>query len=203
MRTRLMVGAGLALLAGIASQRVKPMACPYALRWTTEFPRPYLTRAAVVRVLAPHPGEQVLEVGPAHGYHSFAVAEQLAPGGTLHACDIQEKMLDALMRRAAKRGIENIAPKQGDARELPYADGSFDAAFLVTVLGEIPDQMAALRELQRVIRPGGRLVVGEIAPVDPHFVRFAVLRRRAETANFMLQRRVGPRLSYLALFLRT
>ena len=203
MRTKLMVGAGFALLAGIASQRVKPMACPYALRWTTEFPRPYLTRAAVLKVLSPRPGEQVLEVGPAHGYHSFAVAEQLAPGGTLHACDIQEKMLDALMRRAAKRGIENIVPKQGDARELPYADGSFDAGFLVTVLGEIPDQTAALRELHRVIRPGGRLVVGEIAPLDPHFVRFAVLRRRAEAANFLFQSRTGPRLSYLAVFHRT
>lgn len=200
MRTRLMVGAGFAVLAAIASQRVKPLPCPYALRWTTEFPRPYLTRAAVLRVLGPQPGEEVLEVGPAHGYHSFVVAEQLAQGGTLHALDIQEKMLDALMRRAAKRGIENIVPKQGDARALPYADGSFDAAFLVTVLGEIPDQPAALRELHRVIRPGGRLVVGEIAPIDPHFVRFAVLRRRAEAANFLFRSRAGPRLSYLALF---
>jgi ubiquinone/menaquinone biosynthesis C-methylase UbiE len=187
-------------VAAVASQRVKPIPCPYALRWTTEIPRPYLTRAAVVKVLAPQPEEQVLEVGPAHGYHSFAVAEQLAPGGTLRAFDIQEKMLDALMRRAAKQGIENIVPKQGDARELPYEDDSFDAAFLVTVLGEIPDQMAALRELQRVIRPGGRLVVGEIAPLDPHFVRFAVLCRRAEAANFLFQSRTGPRLSYLALF---
>jgi ubiquinone/menaquinone biosynthesis C-methylase UbiE len=203
MRNRVALGAGFVLLAAVASQRVKPIPCPYALRWTTEIPRPYLTRAAVVRVLAPQPGEHVLEVGSAHGYHSFAVAEQLAPGGDLHAVDIQEKMLDALMRRAAERGIENIVPKQADARELPYPDGSFDAAFLITVLGEIPDQAAALRELHRVIRPRGRLVVGEIAPLDPHFVRFAVLRRRAEAASFLFQSRTGPRLSYLAQFHRT
>jgi len=157
----------------------------------------------VLRVLAPQPGEQILEVGPGPGYHSFAVAEQLTPGGTLHAFDIQQKMLDELMRRAARRGIANIAPTQGDARELPYSDGSFDAAFLITVLGEIPDQAATLRELHRVIRPGGRLVVGETLPLDPHFVRSSVLRRRAEAASFSFQRRVGPPFSFLAVFRRT
>jgi ubiquinone/menaquinone biosynthesis C-methylase UbiE len=111
-------------------------------------------------------------------------------------------MLDALMRRAAQRAIENIVPKQGDARALPYADGCVDAAFLITVLGEIPDQSAALRELHRVIRPGGRLVVGEIAPLDPHFVGAAALRRRSEAAGFSFESRTGPRLSYLALFAR-
>jgi ubiquinone/menaquinone biosynthesis C-methylase UbiE len=197
------VGAGAVLVASIASQRVKPIPCPYSMRWTTEIPRPYLSRAAVVKVLAPQPGEQILEVGPANGYHSFAVAERLAPGGTLHALDIQQKMLDALMRRAAQRGIATIAPRQGDARALPYSKDSFDAAFLVTVLGEVPDQAAALSELHRVIRPGGRLVVGETAPLDPHFVRFAALCRRAEAAGFAFESRRGPRLSYLATFVRS
>jgi SAM-dependent methyltransferase len=203
MRTKMVVGAGLALVAGVASQRVKPIPCPYALRWTTEIPRPYLSRAAVVRVLAPARGEQILEVGPAHGYHSFAVAEKLVPSGTLHALDIRQKMLDALMRRASQRGIENIVPKQGDARDLPYEEASVDAAFLITVLGEIPDQDAALRELHRVIHPGGRLVVGEIAPLDPHFVGAVALRRRAEMAGFSFESRTGPRLAYLASFTRS
>ena len=66
------------------------------------------------------------------------------------------------MREAAKRGIANIESTLGDAQALPYDDDSFDAAYLVTVLGEIPDQDAALRELARVVRPGGRLVVGEL-----------------------------------------
>ena len=52
---------------------------------------------------------------------------------------------------------------------MPYADDSFDAAYLVTVLGEIPDQGAALRELRRVVKPGGRIVVGELFG-DPHMV---------------------------------
>ena len=52
---------------------------------------------------------------------------------------------------------------------MPYEDGTFDAAFLVTVLGEVPDQDSALRELARVLQPGGRLIVGELLG-DPHYV---------------------------------
>ena len=195
------VGGG-AAAALIISQRVKPLPCPYALRWTTDVPRPYLTRRKVVEVLRPHTGEQIMEVGPGPGSHTSAVAERLTPGGQLHVFDIQQPMLDALMRRAAKRGVEHVVPRQGDARELPYADASFDAALLVTVLGEIPDQDRALRELHRVIRPGGRLVVGEIPALDPHFVRFPVLRRRAEAAGFRLDHREGPGLAFIARFRR-
>jgi ubiquinone/menaquinone biosynthesis C-methylase UbiE len=156
----------------------------------------------VVEVLEPQAGQQLLEVGPGPGYHTFAVAERLTPGGQLHVFDIQQEMLDALMQRAARREVDNVVPRQGDARKLPYADESFDGALLVTVLGEIPDQELALRELQRVIRPGGRLVVGETPALDPHFVRHPVLRRRAEAAGFRFERREGPGLAFLARFRR-
>ena len=195
--------AGGVVLAGVTiSQRVKPLPCPYALRWMTDIPRPYLTRRKVVEILEAQPGERALEVGPGPGYHTFAVAERLEPGGELHVFDIQQKMLDALMQRAAKRGVDNVVPQQGDARRLPYADDSFDAALLVTVLGEIPGQEAALRELHRVIRAGGRVVVGETPALDPHFVRFPVLRRRAEEAGFRFEHRMGPGLAFLARFRR-
>jgi ubiquinone/menaquinone biosynthesis C-methylase UbiE len=66
-------------------------------------------------------------------------------------------LLDHTLSRARERDLQNITPTQGDARRLPYANASFDAAYLVAVLGEIPDQEAALRELARVHTPGGRL----------------------------------------------
>jgi SAM-dependent methyltransferase len=201
-RTEIALGGAAAIAAVTISQRIKPLPCPYALRWATEVPRPYLTRRKVLEVLQPKPGEQVLEVGPGPGYHTFAVAERLLPGGQLHAFDIQQKMLDAMMRRAAERGVENVMPLQGDALALPYSDGAFDSALLVTVLGEIPDQELALRELHRVIRPRGKLVVGEIPALDPHFVRFPVLRRRAEAAGFQFERRDGPGLAFIAAFRR-
>ena len=103
------------------------------------------------------------------------------------------------MRRAAERGLANVTPTQGDARQLPYPDASFDAAYLTAVLGEIPDQDAALRELARVLKPGGRRVVGELFG-DPHGVSPKPLRRRAEAAGLSFTRRSGTPLGYFAAF---
>jgi ubiquinone/menaquinone biosynthesis C-methylase UbiE len=80
-------------------------------------------------------------------------------------------MLDDVMSRARTQGITNIRA----ARGLPYGDGTFDAAYLVGVLGEIPDEPTALRELRRVLKPNGRLVIGEVF-FDPDFVRWARCR---------------------------
>ena len=117
-------------------------------------------------------------MGPGTGYYALPVAEWLAPGGRLDVLDVQQEMLDHTLRRAGEHGIENITPALADARELPYEDDSFDGAYLVTVLGEIPDQDAALRELRRVVRPGGRIVVGELFG-DPHMVTHSALAERA------------------------
>jgi ubiquinone/menaquinone biosynthesis C-methylase UbiE len=102
------------------------------------------------------------------------------------------------MRRARKAGLGNGEPRRGDARRLPYPDAAFDAAYLVTVLGEIPDQDTALRELRRVIKPGGRVVVGELLG-DPHMVGERMLRRRAMAAGLTLERRVGPPFGYFGV----
>jgi SAM-dependent methyltransferase len=186
----------LATLAVAFWWRKNPSACPYSQRFWVEAPHPGITRKRLLEILAPQPGEQVLEVGPGTGYYTLGVAERL-DGGALAAFDIQQEMLDHLMREAAKREISNIEPRRGDARELPYEDDSFDAAFLVTVLGEIPDPDAALRELGRVLRPGGRLVVGELFG-DPHMVTLRKLRERSELAGFSFERRLGTPLAYFA-----
>jgi ubiquinone/menaquinone biosynthesis C-methylase UbiE len=110
-------------------------------------------------------------------------------------------MLDHTIRRARERGLWNVNPSQGDAQDLPYDESSFDAAILITVLGEIPDQDAALREVARVLRPGGRLIVGELFG-DPHMVTLGSLQRRAEGAGLAFERRVGPKLGYFARFTR-
>ena len=146
-----------------------PSACPYGQRFWVEAPHPLITRARLRDVLNPKPGERVLQVGPGTGYYTLNVAKCVSPGGRLDIFDLQQEMLDHTMRRAGERGLTNITATQGDAQELPYPDASFDATHLITVLGEIPDQDAALRELARVLKPGGRLVVGELFG-DPHWV---------------------------------
>ena len=141
----------------------------------------------------------MLEVGPGTGYYALHVAEWLEPGGTLDVLDLQQVMLDHVMRRGQECGIENIVPTRGDARILPYPEGSFDAAYLTVVLGEIPDQEQALQELHRVLKPGGRLVVGEVF-LDFHMIPFGTLRERAEVAGLSFERWLGGPLGYFASF---
>jgi len=181
--------------------RKNPSACPYGQRFWVEAPHPLITRARLRDVLAPQPGERVLEVGPGTGYYTLDVADWVGPGGSVDIFDLQQEMLDHTMRRAGERGPSNITPTQGDARELPYPDATFDAAFLVTVLGEIPDQDAALRELARVLKPGGRLVVGELFG-DPHWVSPKRLGAGAEEAGLTFAERSGSPLGYFARFRR-
>jgi ubiquinone/menaquinone biosynthesis C-methylase UbiE len=143
--------------------------------------------------------ERVLEVGPGTGYYALRVAGWLSLDGTLEILDIQRQMLEHTMRRAREIGVENIIPAQGDARELPYQDNVFDAAYLVATLGEVRDQQCALEELRRVLKPGGRLVVGEGQP-DPHMVGFRTLRELAEAAGLAFEQRTGGPLGYFASF---
>ena len=191
--------AGAGVLGAAVWWRRNPSACPYNQRFWVEAPHPLITRPRLREALAPVPGERILEVGPGTGYYALEVAEWLAPGGRLEVFDLQQEMLDHTMRRAAERGIENVAPTQGDARRLPYGEATLDAAYLVTVLGEIPDQETALRELARVVRPGGRVVVGELFG-DPHWVSPAKLRARAERAGLRFEQRLGSPLGYFARF---
>src|SRR6478672_12144348 len=157
--------------------RRNPSACPYNQRFWVQAPHPLITRPRLREALAPAPGQRLLEVGPGTGYYALEVADWVTPEGRLDVFDLQQEMLDHTLLRAEQRGIGNIVAVQGDARELPYGEATFDAAYLVTVLGEIPDQEAALRELARVVRPGGRVVVGELLG-DPHWVSPARLQAR-------------------------
>jgi ubiquinone/menaquinone biosynthesis C-methylase UbiE len=185
-------------LAAALWWRAHPSACPYSQRFWVQAPHPLITRARLLEALAPRPGDAVLEIGPGTGYYTLPVARHVGSTGRLHVFDVQQQMLDHTMRRVRADGLDNVQPCLGDARELPYPRATFDAAYLVTVLGEIPDQDAALRELRRVLRRGGRLVVGELF-VDPHMVTESALRRRGEAAGLQFERRVGPRLGYFGV----
>src|SRR3954447_23790177 len=151
MRTAVKRTAGLAgagVLGAALWWRRNPSACPYNQRFWVQAPHPLITRPRLREALAPAPGQRLLEVGPGTGYYALEVAEWVQPGGRLDIFDQQQEMLDHTLQRAEQRGIGfNIVAMQGDARSLPYESDSFDAAYLVTVLGEIPDQETALCEL--------------------------------------------------------
>jgi protein-L-isoaspartate O-methyltransferase len=200
MRLRHLALGGAAAVAGAALWwRRNPSACPYSQRFWVEAPHPLITRARLHEILDPSPGERILEVGPGTGYYTLEVAERVKPDGEVEILDLQQEMLDHTMRRAGERGLANVTPTHSDATSMPYEDASFDAAYLVAVLGEIPDQDAVLREFARVLRPGGRLVVGELMG-DPHYVRLGPLRLRAGGSGLGYERRVGSALGYFARF---
>jgi ubiquinone/menaquinone biosynthesis C-methylase UbiE len=189
----------LAVALRIRRLREDTSALPYSQRLWTEFPRPFVTRARLREMLGLEGGLRMLEVGSGTGYYALHTAGWISPGGTLEILDIQQQMLDHTMRRAHKAGVENITATRGDARRLPYPDDTFDAAYLVATLGEVPDKQRALEELVRVLKPGGRLVVGEGQP-DPHMVGLQTLKELAEAAGLDFERRTGGPLGYFAGF---
>jgi ubiquinone/menaquinone biosynthesis C-methylase UbiE len=198
VRPRHLLGATAgATLAAALWWRKNPSACPYGQRFWVEAPHPIITRERLRSVLRPATGERLLEIGVGTGYYSCELAEWVAPTGTLELFDLQQEFLDHVMRVAGERDLSNLVPTQGDATRLPYEDDSVDAAILTAVLGEIPDTAAALREIRRVLKPGGRLVVGELFG-DPHFTTRASLERMGAEAGLALGEHSGNWFGYFA-----
>jgi SAM-dependent methyltransferase len=205
LRKRLTVATALGLGAaglGVASRRWSRNSrgpFPYSLRWILAFPHP-ISPGLLRRGVQPASSDHVLEIGSGTGRHAVQVAQWIAPTGTLDVFDVQQDMLDAVMRRAEDHSITNITPTLGQAGDqLPYSDDQFDAAYLVTVIGEIPDPDVALRELRRVLRPGGRLAAGEVL-LDPDYTSLRELRSLAEASGFRFVRRYGSPFAYVAQF---
>ncbi len=196
---RALAAACLAILGAALWWRRNPSACPYGQRFWVEAPHPLITRPRLRETLGPAAGERLLEIGPGTGYYTLDMAGWVSPGGTVEIFDLQQEMLDHTLGRAGERGVENVVPTQGDATRLPYEDASMDAVVLTAVLGEIPDGDAALREVRRVLRPGGRLVVGELFG-DPHFTTYASLQRRCEDAGLTPDGRSGNWFGYFARY---
>jgi ubiquinone/menaquinone biosynthesis C-methylase UbiE len=195
VRVRKALGlAGVGVAAAALWWRKNPSACPYGQRFWVEAPHPVITRDRLRKILQPRPDERILEIGPGTGYYTLDMAGWV---GTVEIFDLQQEFLDHVMRRAGERGLANVVPTQGDATALPYESGSIDAVVLTAVLGEIPDSVAALREIARVLKPSGRLVVGELFG-DPHFTTLNSLKRQTGEAGLAYQTHSGNRLAYFA-----
>jgi SAM-dependent methyltransferase len=170
-----------------------------ALRWVLLLPRGAYSPRRLLAILEPRPGDRILEIGPGVGLHAIPVAKAVEPGGEVDVIEIQPEMIADLRSRAAAAGVGNLSATCGDATRLPYGDQVFDAAFLNTVLGELPAADAAIRELRRVVKPDGRLVVGEIV-VDPDFISLRELCCQLSRAGFVSDRKSRSSLAYLARF---
>ena len=107
-------------------------------------------------LLAAMQGSRILEVGCGLGDDAAALAQRVAPGGAVVAVDGSEAMVEAARRRHGD--VAALSFDVADAGRLPYGDASFDGCRIDRVLQHIADPTAAIREMARVLRPGGMLV---------------------------------------------
>jgi ubiquinone/menaquinone biosynthesis C-methylase UbiE len=103
-------------------------------------------------------GESVLDVACGTGLVTFPAARAVGPSGRVVATDISEAMVARLAEEARRRGLANLIAERRDAEALGLTEATFDAALCALGLMYVPDPVAALREMFRALKPGGRVV---------------------------------------------
>jgi SAM-dependent methyltransferase len=114
-------------------------------------------QARLLAQAALQPGEQVLDVACGTGLVTLRAAHGVGPQGRVCGVDLSERMVQAAARRARASDLPNLQLERMDAEQLGLADASFDAALCAFGLMYLPEPERALKELMRVLRPGGRL----------------------------------------------
>jgi ubiquinone/menaquinone biosynthesis C-methylase UbiE len=187
------IAVALASVIAIAWRRRRPEPFPARLAFLLDIPLPGLRHvpAHLVRRLAVEPNMNVLEIGPGSGFYTKALVGSGA-SSRLVCLDVQPAMLQKLRSRFGAHAPIVVC---GDASALPFRTGSFDRILMVTVLGEVPDRDAALRECARLLSEHGMLIVAE-SLLDPDYLPAGALVRDASEAGLVAVDRFGPWLSY-------
>jgi ubiquinone/menaquinone biosynthesis C-methylase UbiE len=113
------------------------------------------------------PGAQVVDVGCGAGFDSLIAARMVGPSGQVIGVDMTPAMLARAQQGADELGAPQVAFRQGFAEALPVPDGWADVVIANGVLNLMPDKAAALSEMARVLKPGGRLQIGDISVQQP------------------------------------
>jgi ubiquinone/menaquinone biosynthesis C-methylase UbiE len=149
----------------------------------------------IIQHLDLQPGMNALDFGCGPGRLTIPMAKKVGERGKVTAVDIQAGMLERAQEKAQTTNINNISFVQNAAGDGKLGNDQFDRAVLVTVLGEIPDQLPALKELFNAMKPGGILSVTEIV-FDPHFQSRGKVRQLAEKVGFQQKEFFGNKLAY-------
>ena len=115
----------------------------------------------------PAGGERVVDVGCGAGIDSLIASNMVGPDGRVIGVDMTPAMVARAREGAKAMGAQNIEFEQGFAERLPVGDGWADIVISNGVLNLFPDKLAGLQEMARVLKPGGRLQVGDILVSTP------------------------------------
>jgi arsenite methyltransferase len=138
----------------------------YDESWLAGVPEPTIASFAGTgnpfRVRTLQPGERVVDVGCGGGFDSLIAAAMVGPSGRVIGVDMTPAMLDRARSSGAAAELKNVEFREGFGEALPIEDGWADVVISNGVLNLMPDKDAALQEMARVLKPGGRLQIGDI-----------------------------------------
>jgi len=100
-------------------------------------------------------GQSVLDIATGTGAAAIAAAHEVGVNGSVVGIDLARDMLRQAERNVNAAGLTNVDVREGDAEQLPFEDGTFDAVICASAIYFLPDMTAGLREWKRVVKPGG------------------------------------------------
>jgi predicted methyltransferase len=109
-------------------------------------------------------GSTVADIGAGAGWFTVQLARRVGPRGVVYAQDVQPQMLEAIRRRVAKEGLENVQTRLGEGSDPNLPAARLDAVLVVDVYPEVEDRVTFLRNLGASLRPGGRIGIVNYKP---------------------------------------